>query len=62
MKRLAMALAFAAFTAQPAVAQEGPRIAHQPSARLPFSAAIQVVSGLVGGAAIEISFVAVKND
>ncbi len=42
MKRLAMSLALAAFTAQPMVAQEGPRIAHQPSARLPFSAAIQV--------------------
>jgi len=42
VKRLAMFLAFAALTAQPALAQEGPRIAHQPSARLPFSAAIQV--------------------
>ena len=41
MKRLAKALPFAAFTAQPVLAQEGPRIAHQPSARLPFSAAIQ---------------------
>ncbi len=42
MKRLAMALAFIALTAQPGLAQEGPRIAHRPSARLPFSAAIQV--------------------
>ena len=42
MKRLLLALAFVAFTAQPALAQEGPRIAHQPSSRLPFSAAIQV--------------------
>lgn len=40
MKRLALALAAAAFVAQPAAAQEGPRIAHQPSSR--FSAAIQV--------------------
>ena len=42
VKRFGMALSFAAFTAQPAMAQEGPRSAHQPSARLPFSAAIQV--------------------
>ena len=42
MKRLLLALAFVAFTAQPTLAQEGPRIAHQPSSRLPFSAAIQV--------------------
>lgn len=42
MKRLALILAFVAFTAQPVLAQEGPRIAHQPSSRLPFSAAIQV--------------------
>ena len=35
-------LALAAFSALPASAQEGPRIAHSPSARTPFSAAIQV--------------------
>lgn len=42
MKRLTLALAAAAFIAQPLAAQEGPRIAHQPSARTPFSAAVQV--------------------
>lgn len=42
MKRIALAVAFAALIAQPLVAQEGPRIAHQPSSRLPFSTAIQV--------------------
>ena len=42
MKRIAFAVAFAALIAQPLVAQEGPRIAHQPSSRLPFSTAIQV--------------------
>ena len=42
MKRLALALALAALTAQPVAGQEGPRIAHQPSSRTPFSAAIQV--------------------
>ncbi len=42
MKRLATIVAFALFVAQPLAAQEGPRIAHQPSSRLPFSAAIQV--------------------
>ena len=42
MKRFAVALAALAFAAQPLVAQEGPRVAHQPSSRLPFSAAIQV--------------------
>ena len=42
MKRIALALAAAAFLVQPLAAQEGPRIAHQPSSRLPFSAAIQV--------------------
>lgn len=42
MKRLVLTLALLAFVAQPALAQEGPRIAHQPSSRLPFSAAIQV--------------------
>jgi 2-iminobutanoate/2-iminopropanoate deaminase len=35
-------MAAAAFLVQPLAAQEGPRIAHQPSSRLPFSAAIQV--------------------
>lgn len=42
MKRLAVILAFVVFAAQPVLAQEGPRIAHQPSARIPFSAAVQV--------------------
>ena len=42
MKRLATALALALFVAPSLAAQEGPRIAHQPSSRLPFSAAIQV--------------------
>ena len=42
MKRFALAMAAAAFLVQPLTAQEGPRIAHQPSSRLPFSAAIQV--------------------
>lgn len=46
MKRLALALAAAflllPFAAGSVSAQEGPRVAHQPSARLPFSAAIQV--------------------
>lgn len=42
MKRFAALAFLAAFTAAPLVAQEGPRIAHQPSSRLPFSAAIQV--------------------
>lgn len=42
MKRFALAMAAAAFLVQPLAAQEGPRIAHQPSSRLPFSAAIQV--------------------
>ncbi len=42
MKRLALVLGIVVFLAQPAMAQEGPRIAHQPSSRTPFSAAIQV--------------------
>ena len=42
MKRIALALAAASFIAQPLMAQQGPRIAHQPSSRTPFSAAIQV--------------------
>jgi 2-iminobutanoate/2-iminopropanoate deaminase len=42
VKRLALVLSLVAFAAQPALAQQGPRIAHQPSSRLPFSAAIQV--------------------
>lgn len=53
MKRLTLALVAAAFIAQPLAAQEGPRIAHQPSSRTPFSAAIQVdntywLSGKIG--------------
>lgn len=56
MKRLVMLAAFVAFAAVPASAQEGPRIAHQPSSRLPFSAAIQVgntywLSGKLGATA-----------
>ncbi len=42
MKRIALALAAASLMAQPLLAQQGPRIAHQPSSRTPFSAAIQV--------------------
>ncbi len=42
MKRFALMLALAAFATQPVLAQEGPRVAHQPSSRIPFSAAIQV--------------------
>jgi 2-iminobutanoate/2-iminopropanoate deaminase len=42
VKRFVLALAAAAFVSQPLAAQEGPRIAHQPSSRLPFSAAVQV--------------------
>ncbi len=42
MKRQALLLALVALAAQGVHAQEGPRIAHQPSSRLPFSAAIQV--------------------
>ena len=42
MKRLALVLAAIGLIAQPATAQDGPRIAHQPSARTPYSAAIQV--------------------
>lgn len=56
MKRLGSVLAMVVLAAQPALAQEGPRIAHQPSARLPFSAAIQVgntywLSGKLGATA-----------
>lgn len=40
MKRIALALATAALVAQPLAAQDGPRVAHQPSSR--FSAAVQV--------------------
>jgi len=53
VKRIALALAASALVAHPVAAQEGPRIAHQPSARTPFSAAIQVgntywLSGKIG--------------
>jgi 2-iminobutanoate/2-iminopropanoate deaminase len=53
VKRFILAAALAAFVAQPVAAQEGPRIAHQPSSRTPFSAAIQVgntywLSGKIG--------------
>jgi 2-iminobutanoate/2-iminopropanoate deaminase len=42
VKRFVLALVASAFVSQPIHAQEGPRIAHQPSSRLPFSAAVQV--------------------
>jgi 2-iminobutanoate/2-iminopropanoate deaminase len=42
VKRLALLLALATLAAQPVAAQEGPRIAHKPSSRIPFSAAVQV--------------------
>mgnify|MGYP003388557502 FL=1 len=42
MKRLILLLALVAFAAQPVMAQDGPRIAHNPSSRIPFSAAVQV--------------------
>ena len=42
MKRLILLLALVAFSAQPVMAQDGPRIAHNPSSRTPFSAAVQV--------------------
>ena len=42
VKRLALMLTAGALVAQPALGQEGPRVAHQPSSRTPFSAAIQV--------------------
>jgi len=56
VKRFALALAAVAFLSQPLVAQDGPRIAHQPSSRLPFSAAVQVgntywLSGKLGATA-----------
>jgi len=42
VKRLILLLALVAFSAQPVMAQDGPRIAHNPSSRIPFSAAVQV--------------------
>lgn len=42
LKRSALVLAILACVTAPLAAQQGPRIAHQPSARTPFSAAIQV--------------------
>ncbi len=42
MKRFLLAIVCVGLAAQGCAAQEGPRIAHSPSARLPFSAAIQV--------------------
>jgi 2-iminobutanoate/2-iminopropanoate deaminase len=56
VKRIALAVALASLFAHPLFAQEGPRIAHQPSPRLPFSAAIQVdntywLSGKLGATA-----------
>ena len=56
LKRFAVILAFLACAGAPLAAQQGPRIAHQPSARTPFSAAIQVdntfwLSGKLGATA-----------
>ena len=56
MKRLALTLALVAVAAGPALAQEGPRIAHQPAAGRPYSAAVQVgsiywLAGKVGATA-----------
>lgn len=57
MKRMMLALALLSFAAaRPALAQTGPRIAHQPSARAPLSAAIQTgdifwLSGKLGATA-----------
>ena len=56
MKRFALILAFLTCAGAPLTAQQGPRIAHQPSARTPFSAAIQVdntyrLSGKLGATA-----------
>lgn len=56
MKRIALALALTTFAARPALAQEGERIAHQPSPNRPYSAAVQVgntywLSGKVGATA-----------
>lgn len=53
MKRLTLLLVAALSVAVPIAAQEGPRVAHQPSSRTPFSAAIQVgntywLSGKIG--------------
>jgi 2-iminobutanoate/2-iminopropanoate deaminase len=42
VKRLILLLALVAFAAQPVMAQDGPRIVHNPSSRIPFSAAVQV--------------------
>ncbi len=56
MKRFALLVAATAVLAGPAAAQDGPRVAHQPSDRIPFSAAIQVgdtywLSGKLGATA-----------
>lgn len=57
MKRMLLALALLSFVAaRPTLAQTGPRIAHQPSARAPLSAAIQTgdifwLSGKLGATA-----------
>jgi 2-iminobutanoate/2-iminopropanoate deaminase len=42
VKRLILLLALVTFAAQPVMAQNGPRIAHNPSSQIPFSAAVQV--------------------
>ena len=42
MKQIALAVGLLVAAAQPLAAQEGPRIAHQPSETRPYSAAVQV--------------------
>ncbi len=56
MKQIALAAGLLAATIQPLVAQQGPRIAHQPSETRPYSAAVQVgniywLSGKLGATA-----------
>lgn len=56
MKQIALAVGLLAVAIQPLVAQQGPRIAHQPSETRPYSAAVQVgniywLSGKLGATA-----------
>jgi 2-iminobutanoate/2-iminopropanoate deaminase len=56
VKQIALAAGLLAATIQPLVAQQGPRIAHQPSETRPYSAAVQVgniywLSGKLGATA-----------
>ena len=56
MKQIALAAGLLAAAIQPLVAQQGPRIAHQPSETRPYSAAVQVgniywLSGKLGATA-----------